>query len=90
MKRMLFIFAKLNPGVSYIQGMNEVLAPLYYTFMTDTVKNSDIYPAGFSIEPIHDFDQPDNVEADTFWCFMQLMGEIRDGLSPLSIRASRH
>ena len=82
MKRMLFIFAKLNPGVSYIQGMNEVLAPLYYTFMTDTVKNSDIYPAGFSIEPIHDFDQPDNVEADTFWCFMQLMGEIRDWFIP--------
>ena len=51
MKRMLFIFAKLNPGVSYIQGMNEVLAPLYYTFMTDTVKNSDIYPPASPSSP---------------------------------------
>jgi hypothetical protein len=35
MIRALFIFAKLNPGLTYIQGMNELLAPLYYTFRTD-------------------------------------------------------
>ena len=28
MKRALFIFAKLNPGLRYVQGMNELLAPL--------------------------------------------------------------
>lgn len=32
MTRILFIYAKLNPGVKYIQGMNEVLAPIYFTF----------------------------------------------------------
>lgn len=32
---MLFIFAKLNPGLTYVQGMNELLAPLYYLFATD-------------------------------------------------------
>ena len=32
MKRLLFVFAKLNPGLTYVQGMNEVLAPLYYTY----------------------------------------------------------
>eukprot|EP00249_Psilotum_nudum_P019955 c27495_g1_i1 orf=620-2161(+) len=35
MKRALFIFAKLNPGIRYVQGMNEVLAPLFYVFKTD-------------------------------------------------------
>lgn len=30
--RVLFIYAKLNPGVKYVQGMNEVLAVLYYCF----------------------------------------------------------
>ncbi|KAF6264666.1 rab-GTPase-TBC domain-containing protein [Scenedesmus sp. NREL 46B-D3] len=30
MKRCLFMYAKLNPGLRYIQGMNELLAPLYY------------------------------------------------------------
>lgn len=35
MSRALFIFAKLNPGLQYVQGMNELYAPLYYTFATD-------------------------------------------------------
>jgi hypothetical protein len=35
MKRALFLYAKLNPGLRYIQGMNELLAPLYYMFKTD-------------------------------------------------------
>jgi hypothetical protein len=30
--RILFIYAKLNPGVGYIQGMNEVLAVFYLCF----------------------------------------------------------
>ena len=36
MKRALFLYAKLNPGLRYIQGMNELMAPLYYMFKTDT------------------------------------------------------
>jgi len=28
--RILFIYARLNPGIGYVQGMNEVLAPIYY------------------------------------------------------------
>jgi TBC1 domain family member 13 len=35
MKRALFIFAKLNPGLQYVQGMNELYAPLYFYFRTD-------------------------------------------------------
>ncbi len=35
MKRALFLYAKLNPGLCYIQGMNELIAPLYYLFKID-------------------------------------------------------
>merc|ERR1712072_713385 len=28
--RSLFIYAKLNPGICYVQGMNEIYAPIYY------------------------------------------------------------
>ncbi|XP_045821193.1 TBC1 domain family member 13-like [Trifolium pratense] len=35
LKNILIIFAKLNPGVKYVQGMNELLAPLYYVFKND-------------------------------------------------------
>ncbi|CAA7409887.1 unnamed protein product [Spirodela intermedia] len=35
MRSILLLFAKLNPAVSYVQGMNEVLAPLFYVFSSD-------------------------------------------------------
>lgn len=35
MQRTLFVFAKLNPGLAYVQGMNELHAPLLWTFRTD-------------------------------------------------------
>ncbi|KAK4310140.1 hypothetical protein Pmani_018255 [Petrolisthes manimaculis] len=60
-ERILFIYAKLNPGQSYVQGMNEIIGPIYYTFASD---------------PIIAFRE--NAEADCFWCFISLMGEIRD------------
>ena len=31
----LFVYAKLNPGINYVQGMNEVLAMIYYCFFKD-------------------------------------------------------
>lgn len=34
-ERILFIYAKLNPGIAYVQGMNEIVGPIYYTFATD-------------------------------------------------------
>ncbi len=30
--RMLFLFGKLNKGISYVQGMNEIMAVVYYCF----------------------------------------------------------
>ncbi|KAK7094495.1 TBC1 domain family member 13-like [Littorina saxatilis] len=60
-ERILFIYAKLNPGLNYVQGMNEILGPIYYTFATD-----------------HDDDCRTNAEADSFFCFTNLMAEIRD------------
>lgn len=35
-ERILFIFSKLNPGVNYVQGMNEVIGPIYYVFASDS------------------------------------------------------
>ncbi|KAF3794154.1 TBC1 domain family member 13 [Nymphaea thermarum] len=35
LKHVLAVFAKLNPGIQYVQGMNEILAPLFYVFRND-------------------------------------------------------
>lgn len=34
-ERILFVFSKLNSGQSYVQGMNEIIGPIYFTFATD-------------------------------------------------------
>lgn len=38
LSRILFIYAKLNPGIMYVQGMNEILATLYYAFWQDNTR----------------------------------------------------
>ena len=40
MKRALFVYAKLNPGIRYVQGMNEVYAPLYWAFRISPDRDS--------------------------------------------------
>lgn len=35
MARVLLLYAKLNPGVQYVQGMNELCAPIYFLFAQD-------------------------------------------------------
>ena len=62
MRRTLFVYAKLNPGIMYVQGMNELHAPLLWTFKTDAVDEKDASHA----------------EADAFFCFMEIMSEFRD------------
>lgn len=34
-QRILFLYAKLNPGLGYVQGMNEIIGPIYYVLASD-------------------------------------------------------
>lgn len=34
-ERILFLYAKLNPGQGYVQGMNEIIGPIYYVLASD-------------------------------------------------------
>ncbi|XP_055841388.1 TBC1 domain family member 13 isoform X2 [Episyrphus balteatus] len=60
-QRILFLYAKLNPGQGYVQGMNEIVGPIYYVMASDPNIEYRKY-----------------AEADCFFCFTSLMGEIRD------------
>jgi len=35
LSRILFIYGKTHPHIGYVQGMNEILAPIYYCFSQD-------------------------------------------------------
>ncbi|GAB2295695.1 hypothetical protein Dimus_029849 [Dionaea muscipula] len=61
LRRILIVFAKLNPGIRYVQGMNEILAPLFYVFRNDS-----------------DEENAAHAEADTFFCFVELLSGFRD------------
>ncbi|KAL6223890.1 hypothetical protein ACLB2K_002747 [Fragaria x ananassa] len=67
LRNILLLFAKLNPAIRYVQGMNEVLAPLYYVFSTDPNEQNAVsdLPAA-------------NAEADSFSCFVRLLSDSVD------------
>lgn len=60
-ERILFLYAKTNKGIGYVQGMNEVLGPIYYVFAQ--------HP---------DPKWKEHAEADSFFCFTNLMTEVGD------------
>jgi len=43
MSRILFLYARLNPGVMYVQGMNEILATIYYCFWQSSLQYSEYF-----------------------------------------------
>ncbi|KAL0392578.1 UNVERIFIED_CONTAM: TBC1 domain family member 13 [Sesamum radiatum] len=44
LRNILIVFAKLNPGIKYVQGMNEILAPLFYAFKNDPDEENSVNP----------------------------------------------
>ncbi|KAA3677552.1 uncharacterized protein DEA37_0014676 [Paragonimus westermani] len=58
-QRILFVYYKTHVAQRYVQGMNEVIAPIYYLFATDPSDQCRRH-----------------AEADTFFCFNNLMTEI--------------
>ncbi|KAJ6372088.1 hypothetical protein OIU77_002417 [Salix suchowensis] len=61
LRNILIVFAKLNLGIRYVQGMNEILAPLFYVFKNDPDEEMEAC-----------------AEADTFFCFVELLSGFRD------------
>jgi len=79
MFRILLVYAKLNKGVLYIQGMNELLAPLLYVCVTDKGAGLVGSTAEDDLDGV-DGSGPslDEAEADAFFLFCALMAVHRD------------
>ena len=61
LKRILFIYTVFCPDISYHQGMNELLAPIYYCYSYDRTYTEET---------------EENIEADSFWSFYYLMTKV--------------
>ena len=65
MSRALFIYYKLNPGIRYVQGMNEIFAVIYFVFAAEVGNDAVKEVVG-------------DPEVSAFFGFLDLMGEFRD------------
>ena len=83
LSRILLVYAKLNAGVGYIQGMNELLAPLLFVCVGDVVGlrggigGEGGAAAEVESEVLHG-GPLFAAEADAFFLFASLMAEHRD------------
>lgn len=46
--RILFVFAKTHPNIRYVQGMNEILAPIYYCFAGEEASRETLEEDSFT------------------------------------------
>lgn len=79
--RILFIYAKLNPGIMYVQGMNEVCAVIYYTFWMggNLIIKEDEFQDFFLSSATVNSQGFKSFEADVFKAFTNIMVDLRDG-----------
>ena len=70
----LFIFCKLNPDVSYRQGMHELLAPVLWVVQTDAVQDPSHSTDDFMVSSIFD---SRFIEHDAFTLFSVLMQDAK-------------
>lgn len=83
MRRILFLYSILNPGKSYMQGMNEILTPLVVVFVNDQmVVTREISIEDFlMMHSVHDCigtEHLEDAEADAFWAFTRIVSLVED------------
>ena len=86
MIRILFSWTMRHPASGYVQGINDLAAPLILVFLTEYINHpnqDNIYEiSDKDLEDI-EFDNLIKVEADTFWCLSKLVDDIQDNYTEL-------
>lgn len=75
-----------HPASGYVQGINDLAAPLILVFLTEYVNDlnqSNIYD--IQEKDLEDMEQEclAQAEADTFWCLSKLIDDIQDNYTDL-------
>lgn len=78
-ERVLFVWAVRHPASGYVQGMNDLLQPFFFVFLSQFADVENC----FDLSDLTDIDFiPDEklreVEADSFWCFSKLLDGLQD------------
>ena len=79
MRRILFIFAKQHPELNYVQGMNEIIAVIYYIFENDDnpfminyIESDSYYTFEILLEEIKQVFMMDNINYSQLFISQQI------------------
>ncbi|KAJ6246783.1 tbc1 domain family member 22a [Anaeramoeba flamelloides] len=75
-KQVLYIWSVRHPASGYVQGMNDLVTPFFYTFFQDYIKEEQD-PEKVDVDKIPE-ESLLNLEADIYWCFTKLLDGIQD------------
>ncbi|KAJ2745212.1 GTPase-activating protein [Coemansia sp. BCRC 34301] len=76
LERVLYCWAARHPASGYVQGINDLLTPFYYVFLSPFLPS----PAADPQQQVDALDEAimATVEADGFWCLTKLLDGIQD------------
>ena len=78
-EEVLFVWSVRHPASGYVQGMNDMLHPFFFAFISPYYKDKTISQLE-KMENVDDLsdDILREVEADSFWCFSKLLDGLQD------------
>jgi Rab-GTPase-TBC domain len=76
--RMLYIYARVNPGIGYVQGMNNVALPIYLVLATRGGNSTSTFVNENLIDDIESPDAEIYAEHDSFFMFHEILTDNRD------------
>lgn len=81
LQRILYVWATRHPASGYVQGMNDLVTPFVFVFLTEHIKGGcemDI----LDMTDMSSFEDAEeaiaNAEADAYWCLTALLNDIQD------------
>lgn len=81
LERVLYVWATRHPASGYVQGMNDLVTPFFFVFLSefvDTERRSDIL-TWTSLDHLDNSSEAlSNSEADAYWCLTSLLSGIQD------------
>lgn len=81
LQRVLYVWAMRHPASGYVQGMNDLVTPFMYVFLSEYVKDANysviMHATDLSFLKDADADLA-NAEADSYWCLTALLNDIQD------------
>ena len=86
MIRILFVWSMRHPASGYVQGINDLAAPLILVFLTEYVNelnHNNIY--AIQEKDLEEMEKENllKAESDVFWCLSKLIDDIQDNYTEL-------